>query len=42
MSEENELWELVRKRVNGEEPSESFENIEERIEESAIEESVKE
>ena len=42
MSEENELWELVRKRVNGEETSESFENIEERIEESAIEESTKE
>ncbi len=42
MSEENELWELVRKRINGEDLSESFENIEERIEESAIEEPEKE
>lgn len=42
MSEENELWELVRKKINGEEPSESFENIEERIEESATEEPDKE
>lgn len=42
MSKENELWELVRKRVYGEEQAESFENIEERIEESTIEEPAKE
>ena len=42
MSEENELWELVRKRVYGEELAESFENIEERIEESTREEPAKE
>ena len=42
MSEENELWELVRKRVYGEEQAESFENIEERIEEGTIKEPDKE
>ncbi len=42
MSEENELWELVRKRVYGEELAESFENIEERIEEGTIKEPDKE
>ena len=38
MDEDNELWELVRKRVYNEEPEEDLGNIEEAIENSDVEE----
>ena len=39
MDEDNELWELVRKRVYNEEPEENLGNIEETIENNDVEES---
>ena len=38
MDEDNELWELVRKRVYNEEPEENLENIEETIENNDVDE----
>ena len=38
MDEDNELWELVRKRVYNEEPEEDLGNIEETIENNDVEE----
>ena len=38
MSEENDLWELVRKRIYNDEPEENIENTEETIENNDVEE----
>ncbi|HIA97726.1 MAG TPA: hypothetical protein EYO15_00885, partial [Marine Group III euryarchaeote] len=38
MDEDNELWELVRKRVYNEDPEENLGNIEETIENNDVEE----
>ena len=38
MDEDNELWELVRKRVYNEEPEEDLGNIEETLENHDVEE----
>ena len=40
MDEDNELWELVRKRVYNEDPEENLGNIEETIENNDVEEQV--